>query len=129
MPLKTGLTVTVSLSLPLPTPSPRIKRIERSKYMNHTRKKTLWSCPCPLSMGKLLENSARSSSFGLARVQLQSRRTKTTNSVAVRMSSSTIMVLYREKNDETFAGEILFHPTNVLRRTISVVTRLNKNIA
>ena len=129
MPLKTGLTVTVSLPLPLPTPSPRIKRIERSKYMNHTRKKTLWSCPCPLSMGKLLENSARSSSFGLARVQLQSRRTKTTNSVAVRMSSSTIMVLYREKNDETFAGEILFHPTKVLRRTISVVTRLNKNIA
>ena len=129
MPLKTGLTVTVSLPLPLPTPSPRIKRIERSKYMNHTRKKTLWSCPCPLSMGKLLENSARSSSFGLARVQLQSRRTKTTNSVAVGMSSSTIMVLYREKNDETFAGEILFDPTNVLRRTISVVTRLNKNIA
>ena len=71
-------------------------------------------------MGKLLENSARSSSFGLARVQLQSRRTKT-NSVAVGMSSSTIMVLYREKNDETFAGEILFDPTNVLRRTISVV--------
>lgn len=105
------------------------KRIERSKYMNHTRKKTLWSCPCPLSMGKLLENSARSSSFGLARVQLQSRRTKTTNSVAVGMSTSTIMVLYREKNDETFAGEILFDPTNVLRRTISVVTRLNKNIA
>ena len=124
MPLKTGLTVTVSLPLPLPTPSPRIKRIERSKYMNHTRKKTLWSCPCLLSMGKLLENS---SSFGLARVQLQSRRTKT-NSVAVGTSSSTIMVLYREKNDETFAGEILFDPTNVLRRTISVVTRLNKNI-
>ena len=126
MPLKTGLTVTVSLPLPLPTPSPRIKRIERSKYMNHTRKKTLWSCPCPLSMGKLLENSY---SFGLARVQLQSRRTKTTNSVAVGTSSSTIMVLYREKNDETFAGEIVFDPTNVLRRTISVVTRLNKNIA
>lgn len=122
MPLKTDLTVTVSL----PTPSPRIKRIERSKCMNHTRKKTLWSCPCPLSMGKLLENSY---SFGLARVQLQSRRTKTTNSVAVGTSSSTIMVLYREKNDETFAGEILFDPTNVLRRTISVVTRLNKNIA
>lgn len=126
MPLKTGLTVTVSLPLPLPTPSPRIKRIEGSKYMNHTRKKTLWSCPCPLSMGKLLENSY---SFGLARVQLQSRRTKTTNSVAVGTSSSTIMVLYREKNDETFAGEIVFDPTNVLRRTISVVTRLNKNIA
>ena len=125
MPLKTGLTVTVSLPLPLPTPSPRIKRIERSKYMNHTRKKTLWSCPCPLSMGKLLENS---SSFGLARVQLQSRRTKT-NSVAVGTSSSTMMVLYREKNDETFAGEIVFDPTNVLRRTISVVTRLNKNVA
>ena len=124
MPLKTGLTVTVSLPLPLPTPSPRIKRIEGSKYMNHTRKKTLWSCPCPLSMGELLENS---SSFGLARVQLQSRRTKT-NSVAVGTSSSTIMVLYREKNDETFAGEIVFDPTNVLRRTISVVTRLNKNI-
>ena len=122
MPLKTDLTVTVSL----PTPSPRIKRIERSKYMNHTRKKTLWSCP--LSTGKLLENSARSFSFGLARVRLQSRRTKT-NSVAVGTSSSTIMVLYREKNDETFAGEILFDPTNVLRRTISVVTRLNKNIA
>lgn len=114
MPLKTDLTVTVSL----PTPSPRIKRIERSKCMNHTRKKTLWSCRCPLSMAKLLENSARSSSFGLARVQLQSRRTKT-NSVAVGTSSSTIMVLYREKNDETFAGEILFDPTNVLRRTIS----------
>ena len=126
MPLKTGLTVTVSLPLPLPTPSPRIKRIEGSKYMNHTRKKTLWSCPCPLSMGKLLENSY---SFGLARVQLQSRRTKTANSVAVGTSSSTIMVLYREKNDETFAGEIVFDPTNVLRRTISVVTRLNKNIA
>lgn len=126
MPLKTGLTVTVSLPLPLPTPSPRIKRIEGSKYMNHTRKKTLWSCPCPLSMGKLLENSY---SFGLARVQLQSRRTKTTNSVAVGTSSSTIMVLYREKNDETFAGEIVFDPTNVLRRTISVVTRLKKNIA
>ena len=126
MPLKTGLTVTVSLPLPLPTPSPHIKRIEGSKYMNHTRKKTLWSCPCPLSMGKLLENSY---SFGLARVQLQSRRTKTTNSVAVGTSSSTIMVLYREKNDETFAGEIVFDPTNVLRRTISVVTRLNKNIA
>lgn len=125
MPLKTGLTVTVSLPLPLPTPSPRIKRIEGSKYMNHTRKKTLWSCPCPLSMGKLVENSY---SFGLARVQLQSRRTKT-NSVAVGTSSSTIMVLYREKNDETFAGEIVFDPTNVLRRTISVVTRLNKNIA
>ena len=125
MPLKTGLTVTVSLPLPLPTPSPRIKRIEGSKYMNHTRKKTLWSCPCPLSMGKLLENSY---SFGLARVQLQSRRTKT-NYVAVGTSSSTIMVLYREKNDETFAGEIVFDPTNVLRRTISVVTRLNKNIA
>ena len=61
-------------------------------------------------MGKLLENSY---SFGLARVQLQSRRTKTTNSVAVGTSSSTIMVLYREKNDETFAGEILFDPTNV----------------
>ena len=126
MPLKTGLTVTVSLPLPFPTPSPRIKRIEGSKYMNHTRKKTLWSCPCPLSMGKLLENSC---SFGLARVQLQSRRTKTTNSVAVGTSSSTIMVLYREKNDETFAGEIVFDPTNVLRRTISVVTRLKKNIA
>ena len=126
MPLKTGLTVTVSLPLPLPTPSPRIKRIEGSKYMNHTRKKTLWSCPCPLSMGKLLENSY---SFGLARVQLQSRRTKTTNSVAVGTSSSTIMVLYREKNDETFAGEIVFDPTNVLRRTISFVTRLKKNIA
>ena len=126
MPLKTGLTVTVSLPLPLPTPSPCIKRIEGSKYMNHTRKKTLWSCPCPLSMGKLLENSY---SFGLARVQLQSRRTKTTSSVAVGTSSSTIMVLYREKNDETFAGEIVFDPTNVLRRTISVVTRLNKNIA
>lgn len=77
-------------------------------------------------MGKLLENSY---SFGLARVQLQSRRTKTANSVAVGTSSSTIMVLYREKNDETFAGEIVFDPTNVLRRTISVVTRLNKNIA
>ena len=76
-------------------------------------------------MGKLPENS---SSFGLARVQLQSRRTKT-NSVAVGTSSSTMMVLYREKNDETFAGEIVFDPTNVLRRTISVVTRLNKNIA
>ena len=54
-------------------------------------------------MGKLLENSARFSSFGLARVQLQSRRTKT-NSVAVGTSSSTTMVLYREKNDETWGN-------------------------
>ena len=61
-------------------------------------------------MGKLLENSAKFSSFGLARVQLQSRRTKT-NSVTVGTSSSTIMVLYREKNDETFAGEIVLDPT------------------